>query len=115
VVIGGFSSGGFASLIAAFENIFPVRGFVVLCPEPPTTIGDEDILAAKSRGLRGTLLTTEADQRVERQRALMGRMENLGLPVVFHLTPGIGHWYPQDFEALLDRALGHILEAGKQD
>ena len=113
VVIGGFSSGGFGSLLAAFKDFFPVRGFVVLCPEPPTTIGDEDILAAKARGLRGTLLTTEADQRVGRQRALMDRMEKLGLPAVFHLTAGIGHWYPGDFEALLDRALGHILEPAK--
>ncbi|MBE0712968.1 MAG: hypothetical protein IH583_11340 [Candidatus Aminicenantes bacterium] len=115
VIIGGFSSGGFGSLIAAFKNIFPVRGFVVLCPEPPATISDEDILAAKARGLRGTLLTTEADQRVEKQRALTDRMAKLGLPTVFHLTPGIGHWYPEDFEALLDRAIGDILEPGKSE
>jgi len=115
VVIGGFSSGGFGSLLAAFKDFFPVRGFVVLCPEPPTTIGDEDILAAKARGLRGTLLTTEADQRVDGQRALMDRMEKLGLPAVFHLTPGIGHWYPEDFESLLDGALGRIFDTGKSE
>jgi len=114
-VIGGFSSGGFGSLVAAIKNFLPVRGFVVLCPEVPTTIGDEDILAAKARRLRGTLLTTEADNRVEQQRTLMGRMEKLGLPADFHLTPDIGHWYPKDFEALLDRALGFILEAGKSE
>ncbi len=115
VVIGGFSSGGFGSLLAAFGNFFPVRGFVVLCPEPPTTIGDEDILAAKARGLRGTLLTTEADQRVAKQRELMDRLEKLGLPAVFHLTPGIGHWYPEDFETLLDGALGRIFDTGKKE
>ena len=109
VIIGGFSSGGFGSLVAAMKNFFPVRGFVVLCPEVPATIGDEDILAAKARGLRGTLLTTEADNRVEQQRTLMSRMEKAGLAVDFHLTPGIGHWYPEDFAVLLDRALGFIL------
>jgi predicted esterase len=112
VIIGGFSSGGFGSLVAAFMNDFPVRGFVALCPEVPQTISDEDILAAKARGLRGTLLTTELDHRVESQRVLMNRMEKLGLPVEFHLTPNIGHWYPKDFEALLDRAIGLILAAG---
>lgn len=112
VIIGGFSSGGFGSLVAAFMDLFPVRGFVVLCPEVPQTISDEAILAAKARGLRGTLLTTEQDNRVEAQRALMGRMEKLGLPVEFHLTPNIGHWYPNDFEALLDRAIGLILPSG---
>jgi predicted esterase len=115
VVIGGFSSGGFGSLLAVFGDFFPVRGFVVLCPEVPTTIGDEDILAAKARGLRGTLLTTEADQRVDRQRTLMDRMEKLGLPIAFHLTPGIGHWYPEDFETLLDGAIGRIFDTGKND
>jgi hypothetical protein len=39
-------------------------------------------------------------------------MEKLGLPVEFHLTPNIGHWYPKDFEALLDRAIGLVLAAG---
>jgi len=115
VVIGGFSSGGFGSLVAAFENFFPVRGFVALCPEVPQTISDEAILAAKARGLRGTLLTTEQDNRVEQQRTLMGRMEKLGMKVEFHLTPNIGHWYPKDFEALLDRALGLILVAGNSE
>ena len=74
----------------------------------PTTIGDEDILAAKNRGLRGTLLTTEADNRVEQQRALIDRLAKTGLSVDFHLTPAIGHWYPEDFEALLDKAIGMI-------
>jgi hypothetical protein len=87
----------------------------ILCPEVPTTIGDEDILAAKARGLRGTLLTTEADNRVERQRTLMDRMEKLCLPAVFHLTPGIGHWYPEDFETLLNGALGRIFDTGKSE
>jgi predicted esterase len=115
VIIGGFSSGGFGSLAVALKNDLPVRGFVVLCPEVPTMISDEDILGAKIRGLRGTLLTTEADNRVEQQRALMERLEKSGLAVDFHLTPAIGHWYPKDFEALLDRAIGNIFQSGKSE
>ncbi len=113
VIIGGFSSGGFGSLAVALKNDLPVRGFVVLCPEVPATISDDDILAAKARGLRGTLLTTEADNRVEQQRALIERLEKSGLSVDFHLTPAIGHWYPDDFEALLDRAIGKIFRTEK--
>jgi C-terminal processing protease CtpA/Prc/predicted esterase len=112
VIVGGFSSGGFGSIVSALKNFFPVRGFIVLCPEVPTTISDKDILAAKSRGLRGTLLTTEADKRVEQQRALMNRLEKSGLAVEFHMTPSIGHWFPNDFASLLDRALGFVLETG---
>ena len=114
-VVGGFSSGGYASLVAAFGDTVPARGFIALCPVVPDAIGDEDILAAKSRGLRGTLLTTELDNRVEAQRAFVERLEKHGLKAVFRLTPNIGHWYPKDFETLLDEAIGFVLAAGKSD
>ncbi|MCU0244879.1 MAG: hypothetical protein MUE80_09240 [Acidobacteria bacterium] len=113
VLIGGFSSGGYGAMVTAFADPFPVRGFVALCPSVPEDLGDEAILAAKSRGLRGTLLTTGLDQRVEAQRALAGRMATLGLAVEFHETPNIGHWFPEDFAARLDRAIGLILAAGE--
>ena len=112
ILIGGFSSGGFGSLIVAFSGSLPVRGFVALCPEPPQTLSDEAILAAKKRGLRGILLTTELDRRVDRQRELAARWEKLGLASEFHVTPDIGHWFPKDFEELLDRAIGRILGDG---
>ena len=102
-------------MVASFGNLFPVRGFVALCPAVPEAISDEDILAAKVRGLRGTLLTTEQDRRVEAQRALVDRLVKLGLRVEFHLTPNIGHWFPSDFEALLDKAIGLILPDGNGD
>jgi predicted esterase len=109
VIIGGFSSGGFGALVAALKGFFPVRGFVVLCPEVPTTIDDGDIRSAGAGGMRGMLLTTEADNRAEQQRRLVSRMEKLGLPAVFHMTPKIGHWYPEDFGSLLDQAIARIL------
>lgn len=106
VLIGGFSSGGYGAMVTAFADIFPVRGFVALCPGVPESLRDEDILAAKARGLRGTLLTTGLDHRVEAQRTLAERMAKLGLPVEFHETPNIGHWFPDDFAVRLDTAIG---------
>jgi len=111
VVIGGFSSGGYGAMVAAFAGLFPVRGFIALCPPVPEVLRDEDILGAKGRGLRGTILTTEMDHRVEAQRAFAERLKGLGLPVEFHMTPDIGHWFPEDFGAQLDRAVGLILPA----
>ncbi len=108
VVVGGFSSGGFASLVTAFHKFLPVRGFVALCPEVPVSIRDEEISAAVGRGLRGSLLTTEQDGRIEAQRALAGRWKALGLDAEFIVTPNIGHWYPKDFPQQLDRAIGRI-------
>ncbi len=114
VLIGGFSSGGYGAMVTAFADPFPVRGFVALCPSVPESLSDDDILAAKARGLRGTLLTTELDHRVEAQRALAERMAKLGLAVEFHQTPNIGHWFPEDFAARLDRAIGLILAGGEE-
>jgi predicted esterase len=112
ILIGGFSSGGFGSIIIAFSGLLPIRGFVALCPEPPQSLSDEAILAAKKRGLRGSLLTTELDRRVDLQRELAARWEKLGLASEFHITPNISHWFPKDFEQLLDRAIGRILADG---
>jgi acetyl esterase/lipase len=109
VIIGGFSSGGFGTFVAAFQNIFPVRGFFALCPAVPEAVRDEDVKAAADRGLRGTILTTELDQRTDAQRAFAERLKSLGFPVEFHIAPNIGHWFPEDFGARLDRAIGLIL------
>ncbi len=109
VIIGGFSSGGFGTFVAAFRNIFPVRGFFALCPALPEAVSDEDVKAAVGHGLRGTILTTELDNRVDAQRAFAERLKGLGLPVEFSIAPNIGHWFPEDFGARLDRAIGLIL------
>lgn len=114
VLIGGFSSGGFASMIIAFsEDLLPARGFIALCPEPPQTISDEAILAAKKRGLSGTLLTTALDQRIDRQKELAARFEKMGLSSEIQITPNIGHWFPENFAELLDKAIDRILGGGK--
>jgi predicted esterase/photosystem II stability/assembly factor-like uncharacterized protein len=109
VIVGGFSSGGFASLVTAFHQTLPARGFVALCPEPPASITDADITAAVGRGLRGSLLTTELDRRVQAQRELADRWKKLGLDAEFAVTPNIGHWFPKDFGQQLDRAIERIL------
>ncbi len=113
VLIGGFSSGGFASLILAFSDLLPVRGFVVLCFEPPQTIGDNAVLAAVKRGVRGTFLTTEQDGRIDRQKELAAHWAQLGFDGEVHITPNIGHWFPKNFAELLDQAIGRILGEGK--
>ncbi|MEW6368388.1 MAG: hypothetical protein AB1714_27485 [Acidobacteriota bacterium] len=57
VVVGGFSSGGFASLAVALTNVIPVTGFIALCPGVPEEVTDEDIRRAADLGVRGTAKT----------------------------------------------------------
>ncbi len=112
LLVGGFSSGGYASLLAAFHGILPACGFVALCPEVPTSITDEEIAAAAKRGLRGTLLTSELDNRLDAQRSLAERWQGLGLDGELVITPNMGHWYPEDFPQQLDAAIDRILAPG---
>lgn len=108
VVIGGFSSGGQAALVAVIDDVVPVSGFVVLCPPRPSGFENDAVARAKERGIRGTLLTTEMDPRIKDQEAMKEIMTSVGLPLEFVVTPNTGHWYPEDLAEKIDAALKHI-------
>ncbi len=110
VLIGGFSSGGVASLELALDGTLPVQGFVVLCPAKPEGFTSARVQAAAQRGLRGTILTTEMDGRLEDQKAMARIFDLENLPCEFIITPDIGHWYPEDLDVQIDRALARILD-----
>jgi dienelactone hydrolase len=110
VVIGGFSSGGFATMLAIFDGAPPARGFVILCPELPADPGAEELERALKRGVRGTLISTGQDRRLERQKQYVEFLAGKGLNVNMVVKPNIGHWYPPDLGELIDRALGEILK-----
>jgi predicted esterase len=109
IIIGGFSSGGVASLETALAGTLPVSGFVVLCPGRPDGFTAARVKEAARRGIRGTLLTTEMDQRIAEQKAMIQIMEQEGLPCEFIVTPNIGHWYPEDLGRQIDLAVSRIL------
>jgi len=108
VIVGGFSSGGVASLAVVLDNTIPVIGFVVLCPARPDDFTAEKLSAVRERGIRGTLLTTEMDPRLPDQKEMAAMMEAEGLAHEFIVTPNIGHWYPENLAELIDNAITHI-------
>lgn len=108
VLIGGFSSGGMASLQLVMDDVLPVKGFVVLCLPVPQSLSDEQITAARDRGIRGTVITSELDRRIKEQRTMADRFKELGLQYQFIVTPNIGHWFPEDMGAKIDDAIDHI-------
>jgi predicted esterase len=108
VYIGGFSSGGYGSMIALFSGIIPIKGFVILCPELPADPDDARLALLAGRKIRGTLLTTELDLRMERQKAFVDRLNAGHVVVKLKITPNIGHWYPDNLPQLIDEALKHM-------
>jgi acetyl esterase/lipase/ketosteroid isomerase-like protein len=109
VLLGGFSSGGYGTLVTLFEGTLPASGFVILCPEVPDDPSRAALDGAARRGIRGTLLTTEQDGRLKRQEEYVSGLAAHGLSVRFIVTPKTGHWYPDDLESKIDEALAHIL------
>lgn len=109
VIVGGFSSGGVASLEVIMNHNIPAIGFVVLCPAKPDDFTVEKVRAAKERGVRGTMLTTEMDGRLADQKEMARIMEEQGLVLEFIVTPDIGHWYPENLAGMIDDAISHIL------
>lgn len=110
VIVGGFSSGGVATLDVSLTDAIPLAGFIALCPAKPESFNEESVARAKERGLRGTLLTTEMDPRLPDQRQMAAILEKSSLPHQFVVTPNIGHWIPEDLGAQIDSAIGHIFE-----
>jgi predicted esterase len=108
VIIGGFSSGGYGSLVAVFFEAVPAKGFVILCPPMPENITETEAAKARDRGVRGTLITTELDRRVPDQRRMADLFRDTGLQYQFILLPNIGHWYPENIDELIDQAIAHI-------
>lgn len=110
VIVGGFSSGGVASLEVILNDTVPAIGFVVLCPAKPDDFTEGKIRKVNERGIRGTLITTEMDPRLPDQRKMAEIMKKEGLVHEFIVTPNIGHWYPENLSELIDAAIKHIVE-----
>jgi len=108
VIVGGFSSGGVASLEVILDNTIPAVGFVVLCPAKPDDFTAEKVGEVKERGIRGTLFTTEMDPRLSDQKEMVRIMKEEGLDLEFIVTPNIGHWYPENLAEMIDAAITHI-------
>ncbi|MDH5742546.1 MAG: alpha/beta hydrolase, partial [Candidatus Aminicenantes bacterium] len=109
VIVGGFSSGGVASLEVVLNDTVPVIGFVVLCPAKPEDFTAQKVAEAKKRGIKGTLLTTEMDPRLPDQKEMAEIMKAQNFPLEFIVTPNIGHWYPEDLGEMIDAAITYIV------
>jgi predicted esterase len=107
ILMGGFSSGGYGSMIIAFNNTIPVKGVILLCPPVPD-VTNEQLSESCIRGLRVMMLTTEMDDRIEQQKELVTRMQRSNIAAKLEIFPNIGHWYPNDLPKKIDGAIAFI-------
>ena len=97
-----------ASLVLVLDNTIPVNGFISLCPAKPEIFEKSLVEKARDRGVRGTLITTQMDQRIPDQRAMADQFRESGFQYQFVITPNIGHWYPKELNKMIDQAIFHI-------
>lgn len=107
ILMGGFSSGGYGSMITAFNNTLPVKGLILLCPPVPE-LTDNQLSEAAGRGLRVMMFTTERDHRIAQQKELVTRMQEAKIASKVEVFPNIGHWYPDDLSEKIDAAIDFV-------
>ncbi len=110
ILIGGFSQGGRMAIDVMINEVLPIAGFVVLCPGGGIP-GGVDLTSAKravDRGVRGTILTGDKDPDLSDQKRMAAVFEKAGLDFSLVINEGLGHWFPEDFDLQLDRAISQI-------
>lgn len=105
IIVGGFSSGGVAAMEVVLSETIPAIGFIALCPGKPDSFTEESVKAAKKNNMRCTLFTTEFDQRLDLQKEMAETFESVGLAHQFIISPDTGHWFPENFDQMLDDAI----------
>ena len=113
ILIGGFSGGAIASLEVILADVFPVKGFILLCPGAnPESLSGEKVTFAAQRGVRGVLMEGEILAPVPAQEIMMSLFREAGLQHKYIINKGIGHWFPDDLTEKLKQGLDFILDSG---
>lgn len=109
ILTGGFSGGGTAAIEVTMANILPTRGFIALCPPfKPDSFNKENVTQAVRRGVRGVMMRGELEGDVPDQQEMIEIFQAANFPHQFHIYPGIGHTYPEDFSQQLIDAIAFI-------
>lgn len=111
VILAGASQGGRIAITMALKGeAFRSRGFIAVVP----AVRDAEALVpfiepAVARGVRGYIITGDKDQFYQDVRRMHAAMEDRALRCELDVRPGMGHRFPPDFPATLERAVDFIL------
>lgn len=106
IIIAGFSMGGTQAIALTLTKRIKARGFIAVCAWL-AAIGEFTRLVEDGAGkmLRGYVLVGENDPSREGAAALVDLFTKHRLKAQLDLRPGLGHAYPEDMTATLERAL----------
>jgi len=112
VYVGGFSLGARTSIDLVLNNIFPIKGFILLnvggglsdaCTE-------KNVKQAKERHVKGVVMTGEDDHKYKTQSlTLKTLLEDQDFQFQFIVNKNTGHTTPPNFESVLDSCLEYIM------
>lgn len=116
VVVAGFSMGAETALQVSLRGLVPACGFILIGAAGPTTAEPDslpplvELQRATGRELRGFILLGELDDehRLERHQRIAGYLTEGGIPCEFEVLSGVGHRYPDEFAATIERALTFV-------
>lgn len=110
IIIGGFSGGAIASLDIATANIIPIKGVIALCSYKPKVFNQENLVSVARKGTKFIFIEGEKDVPVKDVEEMIEMCKNARIPYEYYINKGIGHWYPEDLDNKLDKALKFIME-----
>lgn len=110
VIIAGISAGGSMALDLALNQIFPITGFLVICPGKPTGFSSEAVRKAAQNNLKGVMIVGENDFYLEQQKEMVQIFLQEDLTCQFLVIRDLGHGYPEDFELYLTNAWQYLQE-----
>jgi predicted esterase len=112
ILLGGFSAGGGLAIQLAISGTLNARGFLVIGPY----LRDLEVLSpyfatARNRGIRGYIVMgleepAEGQELMLRTAALL---KDNGIPCEIERHAKLGHAFPPDFDATLQKALSFLL------
>lgn len=110
IILGGFSGGADAVVDFTMYQVFPVRGFISLCPTKfVKSFTNDQIINAKDKGIKGCIFEGEKDL-ADNVKELVGEMETLGFKCQYIINKGIGHSFPSDLKEKVNKVLDFIYQ-----
>ena len=106
-IVGGLSAGGELSIWLALSGTIPVQKFIVIAPGGQWMNEPEKwqplIDDSANRNVKGMIILGEEDKAIPHKsiERVVDMLNNGGISCEYIKYPGLGHWYPPDFNDIL--------------